>query len=167
MINNLIIRRANQCDLNRLVNIYNQAIIAGEKTADVDTFTVLSRQKWFDEHNNNNYPLITAEYEGIVVGYASLSAYRPGRRAFINTVEISYYVDSAYHGKKIGATLMKEILEYAEKLKYQTAIAMLIDTNTISINLLDKFGFERWGLLPDIAEFAEKKAGHLFYGKKL
>lgn len=160
------LRLATQEDLPTLVDIYNQAIMAGEKTADMDIFTVASRQAWFDSHCDERYPLIVSEVEGKVVGYVSLSAYRPGRQAFINTVEISYYIDFDYHGKKFGAIMINEILAYAEKLNYQTVVAMLIESNFASIKLLERNGFQRWGFLPDVADFHGKRLGHLFYGKR-
>jgi phosphinothricin acetyltransferase len=41
---------------------------------------------------------------------------------------------------------------------------MLIQNNEGSIKLLEKFGFERWGCMPEIVEFKGDKFDHLYYG---
>jgi phosphinothricin acetyltransferase len=164
---NRMIRSAEIADLPELVQIYNQAILAGEKTADLDLFNLETRQKWWMEHPQQKYPILVAELDNKVVGYASLSAYRPGRRAFQQTVEISYYVHAEYQQRGLGSSLLTNILLKAAELNYKTVLAMLIESNLASIKLLERAGFQRWGTLPEIADFHGRKLAHLYYGKKL
>ncbi|MEA3332047.1 MAG: hypothetical protein U9Q58_00415 [Pseudomonadota bacterium] len=86
------IRVATHDDLEEIVEIYNQAIAVGGKTADITPFTSTSRKPWFNEHTPDKYPILVAEKDKSIVGYLSLSAYRPGRMALQHTAEVSYFI---------------------------------------------------------------------------
>ena len=43
-------------------------------------------------------------------------------------------------------------------------VTIVIDSNTASIRLLEKHGFEKWGHMPGVAEFNGLEVGHLYYG---
>ncbi|WP_432666472.1 N-acetyltransferase family protein [Wukongibacter baidiensis] len=161
------IRLAKYDDLEILVEIYNQAIVKGKCTADMDTFSVEQRIPWFEEHQSLEYPLYVYEADDKVVGYMYLSGYRPGRRAMRFTAEVSYYIHNDYHKQGIGTKFLEYAIEKSKELNYKTLIAILLDWNIPSIKLLKKFGFEEWGRLPDIADFDGETCSHLYYGLKL
>lgn len=46
-------------------------------------------------------------------------------------------------------------------------VAILLEWNIPSIQLLEKFGFERWGFLPEVTEFPGGLCGYLYYGRKI
>jgi len=87
------IRFAHLADLPLLVSIYNQAIRSGNATGDTEEYQVTDRVKWFEKYNENEYPIYVAELENRVVGYCTLSPYRPGRKAMSGVAEVSYYLD--------------------------------------------------------------------------
>jgi L-amino acid N-acyltransferase YncA len=157
------IRKAEAKDLNAINEIYNQAI-AIKATADLEPISIQSRQKWFKDHNPDSYPVFVAEENGNVIGWLSFSAYRCGRKALRHTAEISYYIHEQYRREGIGSQLIKFALEIAISLHFKTLFAIILENNTPSIKLLEKFRFERWGLLPDIAEFDDIVCGHVYMG---
>lgn len=161
------IRIAAIADLERLTNIYNQSIFARYLTCDTDPFTVQERQSWFNEHKDKKYPLYVYEVEGKVVGYVYLSPYRSGRKALSHVCEVSYYLDFDYHGRRIGSLLLEHAIQTARQMGFRNMIAILLESNLISIKLLKKYGFSEWGNMPDIAEFEEVSYAHLYFGKKL
>jgi len=161
----MIIRKAKQEDLERITDIYNQAILTNRCTADTETFTVEERQFFFDDHNNDAYPLYVVE-EDEVIGYVYLSAYRK-RKAMIKTVEVSYYIDQRHLGKGVGTMLLSHAINEAKALGYETLVAILLDINKASIGLLKKFDFAEWGRMPGIAEFETYTCDHIYYGLKL
>ena len=163
------IRIATTEDLAQIVAIYNQAVLQGNCTADTEPLDATERQKWFNEHTARKYPIfvITAENDRKIYGWCSLSAYRKGRKALANVAEISYYVDSKQQGKGIGGNLMEHALRIAPKCGLHNLFAILLDTNHVSIALLEKYGFKQWGHLPDIAEFSDRTCGQFIYGRKL
>ncbi len=161
------IRIAELKDLESIVGIYNQAIIAGEKTGDVSAVTVDDRRKWFEEHQPHRYPIFVAEKKGAIIGYLSISPYRPGRMALRHTGEVSYYVHFYHHHKGVASSLIQYAIKFCPTVKIKTLLAIVIDSNKESISFLDKFDFNKWGHLPEVAEFGETTVGHLYYGLKI
>ena len=159
-------RLATPADLPRLVEIYNQAIASGNATADTVPFTVETRRGWFETHATDAYPIYVCEADHQVVGYLSVSPYRD-RPALRRTAEVSYYVDYAWHGKGIGSAMMAHVLADCPRIDIHVLIAIVLEWNAGSIRLLEKFGFEKWGYLPEVAEFDGRLVGHLYYGRKL
>ena len=117
--------------------------------------------------SQKQFPIYVAEEDGNVAAWLSFSPYRPGRQALDRTTEISYYVHENYRRKGIGEALLSFALQLAPSLNFSTMVAILLDNNNPSIKLLEKFGFERWGLIPGAAEFGDITCGHLFMGRKL
>ncbi|MBI4730855.1 MAG: N-acetyltransferase [Chloroflexi bacterium] len=159
------IRIAILSDLPGIVATYNQAIAARNATADTVPFTVEQRLDWFHAHTPEAYPIYVYEQDGQVLGWLSVSPYR-GRPALVRTAEVSYYVDYAHHGRGIGSALMAHALEDVSRLGKKVYLAILLEWNTGSIRLLEKFGFEQWGYLPEVAEFDGRLCGQFYYGKK-
>jgi phosphinothricin acetyltransferase len=156
-------------DLAQIVAIYNQAISKGNCTADTETIEITEKYDWFKEHTPEKYPIfvITGEKDKEIYGWCSLSAHRKGRKALVNVAEISYYVKNEQQGKGIGNKLMAHALELAPKCGLHNLFAILLDTNQISIALLEKYGFKKWGHFPDIAEFPDRVCGQFIYGRKV
>lgn len=164
---NTMIREAREDDLKAINDIYNQAVLQGMQTADTEIISLETRKNWFINHDLQNYPVFIYENENEVVAWISLSAYRPGRKALKTLAEISYYVHSDYQGKGIGTKLMEYALNIAPSYGFRNLVAILLGLNNRSIGLLEKFGFSKWGLLPDVAIFDNKTTDHLYYGLKL
>lgn len=162
-----LIRLAALDDLPRLVDLYNQAIASHTATADTIPFTVETRRPWFDLHVPDHHPIyVSADEAGAVSGYLSVSPYR-SRPALDRTAEVSYYVDYAAHGQGIGSALLAHALADAARIEKKVFLAIVLEWNVASVRLLNKFGFERWGTLPEVAEFDGKVCGHLYYGRKV
>jgi L-amino acid N-acyltransferase YncA len=161
-----IIRHAVLDDLPRLVDIYNQAIAARNTTADTIPFAVEERTDWFFSHDPKQHPIYVCERDNQVSGWLSVSPYR-GRPALRRTAEISYYVDYACQRQGIGSALMTRVLGDAHQLNKHIYLAILLEWNTASLRLLEKFGFEKWGYLPEVAEFDGRLCGQFYYGKRV
>ena len=163
----ITVRQALYDDLDAINDIYNQAVDTRCSTAETEHVDIDARIRWFVEHDPSKFPVLAAELDGRVVGWTSLSPYRKGRQGLASTVEISYYVHSDFRRRGIGTAMMKSALEKAKEFGYRNVIAILFDTNEGSIRLLEKNGFERWGLMPGIVEVDGKTYGHLYCGRKL
>ncbi len=162
-----MIRIAGIEDLECIVEIYNQAIDAQFQTAYTDRVSVVERVEWFHRHPENKFPLFVYVTDGRVTGWISASPYRQGRAAFRYCVEISYFVHTSYLKKGIGSQLLEHMLNACRELKYKTALALILDKNIASAKLLEKYGFEKWAFLPDIADFDGVVCSHVYYGKPL
>ena len=166
IVASLHFRIAKQQDLSALTAIYNQAIQA-QQTADTIPYTVETRLPWFEAHQQEKYPLYAVELQNKTIGYGTLSQYRGGRGSLKGVVEVSYYLDKDCQGQGIGTALLQFLLKAAADLGFQHAYALLLDSNTGSVRLLEKFGFSRWGHLPEIARFEDRICGQFIYGKPL
>lgn len=161
-----MIRVAQVGDLEQINEIYNQAVLSKFETADLECCELKDRLKWFNEHGAQ-CPVFVAEVDEVIVGWASLSAYRKGRKALRFTAEISYYVHKVYKGEGYGDRLMTYSIEMARNLGFKTLIAIVLDRNIPSISLLRKHNFNEWGHLPAIADFEGDECGHYYYGLRL
>jgi phosphinothricin acetyltransferase len=161
----MLIRLAQIDDLPAIVDIYNQSIPSKQSTGDTHPVRVEDRLGWFQEHRPDEHPILVADVDGQVVGWCSLSPYRPGRAALRFTAEISYYINLAYHRQGIGTALVEHALAACPGLQIRHLFAIVLEGNQASERLLQKMGFEQWGYLPRVAVFDGKEVGHLYYGR--
>ena len=161
------IRIAQPADLPRIVEIYNQAIPSKRSTGYTLPVRTEDREVWFAEHDPGKHPIFVAELAGIVAGWCSLSAYRPGRMAFRFTAEISHYVDDRYQRRGIATALVRYALSACTKLQIKNVFGILLEPNVASIRLMEKLGFELWGRLPHVADFDGNEYDHLYFGKRI
>jgi L-amino acid N-acyltransferase YncA len=161
------IRTALPSDLPALVAIYNQAVEAGHQTADLSPMTVDDRKEWFQGHPPDTHPIFVAEEGAAVLGYCTISPYRPGRMALRHTAEISYFVDGRHRRRGVASRLLAHAVEVCPSLDLRTLFAIVMETNTASIRLLERHGFRRWGHLPGVAVFDGVEVGQDYYGLKI
>ncbi|MFB5677759.1 GNAT family N-acetyltransferase [Paenibacillus terreus] len=108
------LREAILQDLPEMLAIYNEAVLNSAATFDLEAQTLEERTVWFNIHGGK-YPLIVAELEGKVAGYACLSPFR-AKPAYAYSTELSIYIDAGFRGHGIGSTLMTDILNRAADL---------------------------------------------------
>jgi phosphinothricin acetyltransferase len=161
------IRLVEKADLNAINEIYNQAVRSKYQTAETEETSLLYRQGWYEEHPCDFYPVYVAEVEGEVVGWVSLSEYRKDRKALRYTSEVSFYIREDRQGHGIGTALLAFIITRAREIGLKTLIAILLEPNKPSINLLKKFNFQIWGDMPKVAEFDGIECNHQFYGLRI
>lgn len=162
-----MIKLANSEHYEAVIDIYNQAVRTGVQTADTDEISVEDKIAWLELHDGKHYSIYVSCEDEKVLGYLALSPYRNGRTAFYHTAEISCYLDNQKQGEGLGSNLIEYAISNCPALKFNNLIAILLSCNTASIALLEKFGFERWGLMPNIAKLEIDSADHLYFGKNL
>jgi phosphinothricin acetyltransferase len=163
----LSISIAELADLPAIVSIYNQAVPTHRSTANITPVTVKGRRTWFLEHEPNKHLIFIAKVDDQIVGWCSLSMYRPGRMALRFTAEISGYVDNAYQHQGVGRTLIHHALEACPSLRIKNLVAVIIDRNDDYRRLLEKMGFQEWGHLPRVLDFDGQEFGEYYYGKRI
>jgi len=161
------IRAAKITDLGSIIEIYNQAMSSRFETA--DTLAVDSEDKinWFKNHQLDAYPIFIYEINNKIVGWISISPYRLDHKALRYTIEISYYVDYGYRRQSIGSKLIEYVIKRSKELNYKTLLATIFDKNEAAIKLLAKYGFVKWGHMPDVADFDGVECGHVYYGLRI
>ena len=144
----LTIRQATLPDLGAITEIYNEAILKTAATFDTETKTVEEQKNWFAEHGPK-YPMIVAEEDSRVVGWASLSMWSD-RCAYSDTAEISFYVKEGHQGKGIGRKLLEAIIQEGQKTGIHTVMARITEGNEASIHLCESVGFEHIGVMKEV-----------------
>ena len=141
----LTIRRAQPPDVDAITEIYNEAILTTTATFDTTPKTASERLQWLASHDER-HPVIVAELNGTVVGWASLSRWSD-RSAYSDTAETSFYVKSAYRGRGAGRKLKQAIIDEARRQKFHTLIARIAEGGDASLHLNESFGFVRVGTM--------------------
>lgn len=159
----MTIRAATESDLPALTEIYNYEVLNGTATFDIHPKTVEERRGWFLEHNRDNHPLIVAEENGAVFGYASLSAYCE-KEAYSSAVELSVYVAPDARGKGAATALLDEILTSARNdPRTHAVISVITAGNAASVHLHERFGFSLCGTLHEVGVKFGKRLDVLNY----
>ncbi len=154
-------------DLPRIVEIYNSTIPGRMVTADTEPVTAEDRLKWFHEHNPSTRPLWVVETEeGKICGWVSLQDFY-GRPAYKATAEVSIYLDENFRGHGLGKTVLSKVIEVAPSCEVDTLLGFIFGHNEPSLRLFEKFGFEKWANLPEVATLDGVKRDLVILGKKL
>jgi L-amino acid N-acyltransferase YncA len=156
-----MIRRATLADLENITAIYNEVILEGGFTADLKPLSIESRRPWFFDHQDR-YSIFVKSLGNSLIGYASLSPYRNGRNAFSETCEISYFLASQHRSRGFGKELAGHAIERARHSGFRLIVAMILECNQRSIDLLLQFGFSISGRLPKAAKINGEYFDHVF-----
>ncbi len=142
------IRKAALADVAAIAEIYNEAILTTTATFDTEPKTLEERTEWLQSHGER-HPVLVAEVDGQVAGWASLSRWSD-RPAYDVTAETSFYVHSKYRGRGIGRQLKAAIIEEACRLGYHSLIARVAEGSNESIHLNESAGFVNVGTLKQV-----------------
>ena len=142
------IRIAKPDDLKDITEIYNYAIQNTTATFDTETKTLEERKEWFKNHGSKN-PIIVAEVDKKIVGWAALTQYST-KCAYSDTAEISLYVKEEQQGKNIGRKLIEGIVKKGEKTGLHSLIARITEGNQISVHLHESVGFKHVGIYKEV-----------------
>jgi len=139
----VIIRAAERRDAEGIRTIYNHYVNESTALFDMVPRTLDEQVQWIDEHSGG-HPAVVAELDGLIVGFGSLSAFRP-RPAYATTVEDSVYLLVDHQGQGIGRRLLEELLRLAAAHGFHSVIARITGANDASIALHASCGFETVG----------------------
>ena len=108
--------------------------------------TLEERLEWLRERDPLLHPVMVAEEDGKVVGWASLSPYSE-KCGYRTTVEVSIYVMPDYQGRGIGRTMLADLMERARAAGVHCVIARIDSEGAGSIRLHEALGFTEAGRL--------------------
>lgn len=146
---NAAIRQARESDLAEMLAIYNDAVLTTTAVYDYKPRTADQQMAWFEAKRDQNIPLLVAESDGAVVGFASYGPFRPWP-AYLHSVENSIYVAADWRGRGIGSLLLPALIQHATDRGFHTMIAGIDATNRASLRLHANFGFEPVALFREV-----------------
>ena len=146
----LCVRPAIPDDLLRLTEIYNHYVIHTPVTFDIEPYTVEQRVSWFSQFGEQGrYRLMVAEENGLVLGYAGTTRFRP-KPAYDTTVETTIYCAQEAIGKKIGSRLYGALFETLKDEDINRFVAGYTLPNPASAALHQRFGFKPIGIFTQV-----------------
>lgn len=140
---NVSVRLCTEADGPQLAALYNHYVSTSTVTFDLEVRTETTQREWIRSHDGS-HPAIVASAGETIVGFASLTPYRP-RLAYTTSVEDSVYVHKDWHGRGVGRLLLSEILRLAERYGYHTVIGRIVGGHSASISLHESLGFIQIG----------------------
>lgn len=160
-------RDATLVDLPMIVEIYNSTVASRLVTADLEPVSVESKLNWFHQHNSRFRPLwVVEDYQKNTIGWVSFQDFY-GRPAYQKTAEISIYLHPDHRGKGFGKQILERSIERCPDLGIENLLAFIFAHNLPSLALFEKFGFELWANLKNIAELDDEKKSLIILGKHI
>ena len=126
-------------------SIYNRYIEASTATFEMTPKSLSDQLEWIAEHSGAYPAIVALGPDGLVVGFGSLSPYRP-RPAYSTTVENSVYVHEGFQRMGIGKAVLEELLHLAKAHGFHAVIARIARDNGASVALHAACGFEMIGV---------------------
>ena len=135
------VRAATVDDLAEITRIYDCYIVDSAVSFDTEPWSVAKRRAWWDDHQGDDrLVVLVAERDGVVVGAAYSSWYRP-KDAYRSSVETSILLDPTAIGAGIGRTLYADLLDRLAAAGVHRAYAVVTIPNDASIGLHHALGF--------------------------
>lgn len=139
----IIIRHAEHHDAAAIADIYNQGI--AERGATFETQPRGVQEIDARLNDQRRFPMLVAEQDGSVIGWAGLSSYRP-RECYAGIGEFSIYLDRTARGRGVGRRLLEMLVEAARERGYWKLVSRIFPANTASRALCRACGFREVGV---------------------
>jgi L-amino acid N-acyltransferase YncA len=140
-----IIRLAESADAEAIREIYNPAVLTTTVTFDMVPRTLEDQLAWLEDHDGAHPATVAVGDDGSVVGFGSLSPWRP-RAAYSTSVEDSVYVREDCQGQGLGKLLLSDLVARARAHGFHAVFARIVGGHEASIALHERCGFERVGV---------------------
>lgn len=169
----LVLRDYTSRDAPAITKIYAHYVNTGVVSFDLEAPDVEHMKEKLRTIYRARRPLIIAQIDDEVVGYAYASTYRT-RPAYRFTCEHAIYLDPTKSGKGTGSQLFAELIKRCQQFGYNQMIAIITNgsgeyaSNTASsVALHKKFGFETLGEFPELGYKFDLWHGVIHMQKKL
>lgn len=142
------IRRAVERDAEAIRTIYNAEVLTSTATLDLVPRSVEEHRGWMSAHAGA-YPVLVADDGGRVMGFSSLSPYRP-RPGYSTAVEDSVYVAADARRQGVGRLLLEGAIGTARSHGFHSMVARISAEQEPSLGLHKVCGFELVGVEREI-----------------
>ena len=144
------IRDAVEADAQRIMEIYNDAVLNTTAIWNEVTVDVENRRHWMRERQRLGYPVLVAvDSSDRVLGYASFGDFR-AFDGYRHTIEHSVYVHQSARRSGIACALLAGLIARARALGKHVMVGAIEAGNEASIALHLKVGFEHCGNMKEV-----------------
>ena len=137
----VVVRLAEDRDRDAVARIYNQGIEERIATFETRLRSAEEVGRWWQ----GRHPVVVAELEGAVAGFASTSGYRD-RECYAGIAEFSVYVDREARGRGAGLALLNALFLAAADRGFHKLVSRIFVENTPSRRLAAAAGFREVGV---------------------
>lgn len=145
----ITIRPATSADLPAINEIYNDGGVGTTASYDLEPLTLAQQQQWWNELQEQNYPVFVAAEGSIVAGFAYFSSFK-NKAGYRHTIEHTIYVHRDFRGRGVGSLLMTHEIEVAKSSGVHAMVAAVDGRNETSLGFHQRYGFEEVGRMPEV-----------------
>ncbi|HSB61970.1 MAG TPA: arsinothricin resistance N-acetyltransferase ArsN1 family A [Vicinamibacteria bacterium] len=138
------IRLATEHDAAAICRIYNQGIVDRVATLEIEERTPEERRDWL-RLRDPRHPVLVAEVQAEVVGWASLNPFNP-RRVYDHVADLSLYVERPWRGRGVGRRLLEALIARAQDLQYHKLVLAAFPWNEAGMRAYRRAGFREVGV---------------------
>ena len=139
----LTVRAARADDVAAMTAIYNHVVATSTAIYTAQAASVPQRRDWFEQRTAAGFPVLAAEHDGELVGYASFAEFRGAWPGYLHSVEHSVYVREDCRRRGVGSALLRALFPPAAALDKHVMIGGIDAANDGSLRLHERLGFER------------------------
>ena len=143
------LRPATEADLPGILDIYNEVVAHSTAVYSEAPSTLEDRIAWFKARRESGYPVLVAEDEKGITGFATFGDFRPWP-CYRHTVEHSVHIRHDVRGKGLGGQFIRAPLDEAASRGKHVMIGGIDASNAASIGLHEKLGFTKAGTLNEV-----------------
>jgi L-amino acid N-acyltransferase YncA len=134
---------ATAADATAICQIYNQGIEDRVATLETEPRTPAERAEWL-AGRDARHPVLVAEADGRVVGWASLNVFN-ARRAYAHVADLSLYVERGWRGRGVGRQLLEALIGRARELGFHKLVLAAFPWNEAGMRAYRRAGFRDVG----------------------
>jgi L-amino acid N-acyltransferase YncA len=146
---NAQIRPATAADADALAMIYNHFVLHTMVTFEEDPVTGTVMAERMRDVLDSGCPYLVAERDGVVVGYAYATKWKP-RVGYRFSTEVTVYLAPDEAGRGIGSLLYGALIPELRTRGFRNAIGGIGLPNAASVRLHERMGFVKVAEFPNI-----------------
>jgi L-amino acid N-acyltransferase len=144
-----VVRAARENDVPAIADILNEAIANSLATWMHRPFSLEDRYEWFLARQREKFPVLVAEIDGAIAGYASFGPFR-AYDGYARTVEHSVYIHRDFRRRGLGRALMAPLIDISRQRGDHVMVGAIGLPNDASVALHAQLGFVEVGRMPEV-----------------
>jgi L-amino acid N-acyltransferase len=149
----VLIRPATTADIPAITEILDASYDTTAEWTE-ERHTVEERTRWLAAHDVVGHPVLVADDDGDVVGWAAYGDFRDSVRwpGYRFVVEHTVHVAARAKGRGVGRALMAALADRARASGKRVLVGAIDGANVASLTFHERIGFREVGRLPGIGE---------------
>ena len=145
----MFIRDALPDDLPEIARIMNHYRAHTTHIWDRSPIRRAAMSAWLRQHSALPYCALVVEADAQILGFASLSRFRP-HSGYVHTAEDSIYLAPGAESNGVGTALMQALLARAKQNGLRVVTAWIDSRNIPSVRFHEKMGFAHVGVMQNV-----------------